>query len=125
MPLFGITPRLAGKMACSVKFIFIPLTAGKRGKIFTTVGTMLLSIASYALVWGWRYAGGFVLLLLIHELGHFVAARRRGLAVGAPTFTPFVGAWVELKDVPHNAESEAYVGLSGPLLGTLGALACY
>ena len=40
-------------------------------------------------------------------------------------FIPFVGAWIQLKDQPHNAETEAYVGLGGPLLGTLGALACY
>jgi Zn-dependent protease len=36
-----------------------------------------------------------------------------------------VGAWVELKDQPHDAETEAWVGLGGPLLGSLGALACY
>jgi Zn-dependent protease len=58
-------------------------------------------------------------------MGHYIAARRRGLDVGAPTFIPFIGAWVELKDKPHDAETEAYVGLGGPLIGTLGALACY
>jgi Zn-dependent protease len=30
-----------------------------------------------------------------------------------------------MKDLPHDAETEAYVGLGGPLVGTLGALACY
>ncbi|MBL8484248.1 MAG: site-2 protease family protein, partial [Rhodocyclaceae bacterium] len=44
---------------------------------------------------------------------------------GAPTFIPFVGAWVELKSLPHDAETEAYVGMAGPLAGTLGALAVY
>lgn len=42
-----------------------------------------------------------------------------------PTFIPFVGAWIELKEQPHDAETEAYVGLAGPLVGTLGAQACY
>jgi Zn-dependent protease len=42
-----------------------------------------------------------------------------------PTFIPFVGAWIEMKELPHNAETEAYVGMAGPLAGTLGALACY
>jgi Zn-dependent protease len=65
------------------------------------------------------------MLLLVHEMGHYLAARQRGLDVGAPTFIPFVGAWIELKDLPHNAETEAYVGFAGPLLGSLGALACY
>src|SRR5438128_7842231 len=97
----------------------------KIGKLFTTGGTMLLSVVLYAFVWGWRYAAGFVVLMFVHEMGHYIAARQRGLAVGAPTFIPFVGAWIEMKQMPHDAETEAYVGMGGPLLGTVGALACY
>jgi Zn-dependent protease len=97
----------------------------KFGKLLTTGGTMLLSVAVYALIYGWWYAVGFVLLLLVHELGHYMAARQRGLNVGAPTFIPFVGAWIELKDMPHDVETEAWIGIAGPLMGTVGALACY
>ncbi|HUA89726.1 MAG TPA: site-2 protease family protein [Steroidobacteraceae bacterium] len=97
----------------------------KLGKLLPAVLTMLLSIGVYALMFGWAYAAGFVGLLLVHEMGHYVAARRRGLNVGAPTFIPFVGAWVELKDLPHDAETEAYVGVAGPLVGTIGALVCF
>src|SRR5262249_40680923 len=79
----------------------------------------------YALMFGWAYAVGFVALLLVHEMGHFIAARQRGLNVGAPTFIPFVGAWIELKELPHDAETEAYVGVAGPLVGSVGALACF
>ena len=53
------------------------------------------------------------------------AAPTARLAVGLPTFIPFVGAWVELKDLPHDAETEAWVGLGGPLLGSVGALGVY
>jgi Zn-dependent protease len=106
--------------------ILLLLFAGlKFGKLFGTVLTMLISIGVYALIFGWRYAVGFVVLLLVHELGHLIAARQRGLDVGLPTFIPFMGAWIELKEMPHDAETEAYVGLGGPLLGTLGTLACY
>lgn len=97
----------------------------KFGKLLATGGTMLLSVAAYALIFGWRYAAGFVLLLLVHELGHYVAARQRGLDVGAPVFIPFVGAWIQLKELPHDADTEAYVGLGGPFAGTLASLACY
>ena len=86
---------------------------------------MLLSIAVYGWIYGWKFGVGFVALIFIHEMGHFLAARQRGLKVGAPTFIPFVGAWIELKEQPHNVEVEAYVGLAGPLVGTLGALAFY
>src|SRR5437762_4267613 len=102
----------------SLKFI-------KLGKLLTTGGTMLVSVVVYAFIWGWRYAAGFVALMFVHEMGHYLAARQRGLAVGAPTFIPFVGAWIQLKQMPHDAETEAYVGLAGPLVGTAGALACY
>jgi Zn-dependent protease len=104
---------------------FLLLSAFKWGKLATTGGTMLLSIAVYATIWGWRYAAGIVVLILVHEAGHYVAARRCGLNVGAPTFIPFVGAWIELKEQPHDAEVEAYVAMAGPLIGTIGALLVY
>jgi Zn-dependent protease len=108
-----------------IKLLLLLLNGAKLGKLLMTGGTMLLSVFAYSLVFGWWYAAGFVALIFVHEMGHYVAARQRGLAVGAPTFIPFVGAWIELKDLPHDAETEAYVGLAGPLWGTIGALACF
>ncbi len=108
-----------------MKLLLLLFSGLKFGKILTTGGTMLLSIAVYAWIFGWWYAVGFVVLMFVHEMGHYLAARQRGLDVGAPTFIPFVGAWIQLKDLPHDAETEAYVGLGGPLLGTVGAVVCY
>jgi|SRR5689334_3406193 len=101
------------------------LKAAKFSKFLLTGGTMLLSVFAYALVFGWWYAVGFVALIFVHEMGHFLAARRRGLDVGAPTFIPFVGAWIQLKDMPHDAETEAYVGIAGPIAGSIGACVVY
>ena len=101
------------------------LLAGKLGKVLTSGGTMLLSVFAYAFVFGWWYAVGFVALLLIHEMGHFLAARKRGLNVGLPTFIPFVGAWIQLKEQPMDAETEAFVGIAGPMLGSAAAFVCY
>lgn len=108
-----------------MKAVVALLAAGKLGKVALTGGTMLLSVFTYALVYGWRYAAGFVALLFVHEMGHFVAARQRGLDVGAPTFVPFVGAWIQLKEQPIDAETEAYVGIAGPMLGSAAAFVCY
>jgi Zn-dependent protease len=108
-----------------MKLLLLLLSAGKLGKILTTGGTMLVSVFAYALVFGWRYAAGFVALLFCHEMGHFVAARRSGLPVGVPTFIPFVGAWIEMKEMPKDARTEAYVAIAGPVAGTLAALACF
>lgn len=100
-------------------------TLFKFGKLGGTLLTMIVSIAIYAWVFGWAYAAGFVGLLLVHEMGHFLAARQRGLPVSAPTFIPFVGAWIELKDQPMDVETEAYVAMAGPLVGTAGAILVY
>ena len=107
------------------KLLLLLFSGAKLGKLFTTGGTMLISVVAYAWIFGWGYAVGFVALMFVHEMGHYIAAKHRGLDVGAPTFIPFIGAWVELKDQPHSAETEAFVGLGGPLLGTIGALVCY
>ncbi len=101
------------------------LLTGQLGKLLTSGGTMVLSVFAYALVYGWRYAAGFVALLFAHEMGHFWAAKRRGLRVGLPTFIPFVGAWIELREQPVDAETEAFVGIAGPMLGSAAAFACY
>ncbi|MDH4187401.1 MAG: site-2 protease family protein [Nitrospira sp.] len=108
-----------------MKILLLLLSGAKLGKAAVTGGTMLLSIGAYALLFGWPYAAGFVLLIFCHEMGHFLAAKQRGLDVGAPTFIPFVGAWIQLKKQPMDVETEAYVGIAGPVLGTIAAVACY
>ena len=94
-------------------------------KLFTVAGSMLISIAAYALFWGWQFAIGFVLLLLVHELGHVLEAKREGLPVSAPMFIPFLGAVIMLKELPDNAWNEAKIAIAGPILGGLGAAAVW
>jgi Zn-dependent protease len=91
-------------------------------KLFTTSASMLVSVGAYALIWGWKFAVGFVLLLLVHEMGHVLQLRREGIPASAPMFIPFLGALVAMKELPKDAAAEARVGLAGPVLGSLGAL---
>lgn len=98
-------------------FKYVPL-------VLKTGGSMLLMIWVYAMFWGAWFAVGFVLLIFVHECGHLIAAKRLGLKVGAPVFIPFMGAIIALKEAPRNAWIESQVGISGPLLGTVGAVAC-
>src|SRR6185503_3945632 len=93
--------------------------------LLKTGGTMFLTIWLYAQAWGWWFALGFVLLILVHECGHLIAAKRVGLKVGAPVFIPFMGAFIALKEAPKNAWIEAQVGIGGPLFGALAAFVCY
>jgi Zn-dependent protease len=90
-------------------------------KIFTTSASMLVSVAAYSWIWGWRFALGFVLLLLVHELGHVAELRRQGVPTSAPLFIPFLGAVVGMKQMPKDAWREARVALAGPILGSMGA----
>ena len=91
-------------------------------KIFSTSATMLVSIAAYALIWGWQFAVGFVLLLLLHEMGHVWQLRREGIPASAPMFIPFLGAVISAKSLGNDAAAEARVGLAGPILGSIATL---
>ena len=105
-----------------LKFVFAALF---KFKLFTVAGSMLVSIGAYALLWGWQFAIGFVLLLLVHELGHVLEAKRQGLPVSAPMFIPFLGALITLKQLPDDAWNEAKLAIAGPILGSLGAAAVW
>jgi Zn-dependent protease len=88
-------------------------------KLFTTSATMLVSIAAYSLIWGWKFA----LLIFVHEMGHVIQLRREGIAASAPMFIPFMGAVIWAKSLGNDALAEARVGLAGPILGSAGAAA--
>src|SRR5476651_2425841 len=125
--IFGPVAAVAVVIAnffAKLKFILLPLL-----KFFPILlksgGTMLLSIGIYASIWGWKFAVGFVVLMFVHECGHLIIAKGFGLKVSAPVFIPFMGAFILLKDLPRNAWMEACVGIGGPILGSLGALACH
>jgi Zn-dependent protease len=93
--------------------------------ILKTGGTMLISIGVYAMMWGWKFAAGFVLLIFVHEMGHVMAARKFGVPVSAPMFIPFMGAFIALKGRMKNAYEEAEIGIGGPLWGSAGAAVCH
>lgn len=114
---------LTGAGLLLLKFGKVLLLLLPKAKILTTSGTMLVSIAAYSLIWGWKFAAGFVLLLFVHEMGHVIQLRREGIEASAPMLIPFLGAAVMAKSLGNDATAEARVGLAGPILGTLGALA--
>ncbi len=99
------------------------------GVLLKLAGTLkfagiFLSVGGYALLFGWRFAIGFVLLILVHELGHYVEAKRQGLSPSLPVFVPFLGAYVALKGQPFDPWRNALVSIAGPIAGGLAALAC-
>ena len=118
-----LVPIAAALMALLAKLKAILLLLPKV-KVLASAGTMLVSIAAYSFVFGWPFAVGFVVLLLVHELGHVIQLRREGLKASLPMFIPFMGAVISARSLGENALAEARVGLAGPILGSLGSAAC-
>jgi Zn-dependent protease len=118
-----IAPILAAIVAFLAKIKSILLLLPKV-KLLTTAGTMAVSVVAYATIWGFPFALGFIVLLLVHEMGHVIQLRREGIKASAPMFIPFLGAVVTARSLGDNAVAEARVGLAGPILGTIGCAAC-
>lgn len=90
-------------------------------KFFATAASMFVTLGLYAAAFGWQFALGFVLLIFVHEMGHVIVLRLRGIRAGLPVFVPFMGAFVSMKESPRTAYDEALSGIAGPALGTAGA----
>lgn len=86
-------------------------------------GSMLVTVLAYATKFRLGLVIGFVLVTLIHEVGHAVAIRAKGLRAGYMVFIPFIGGAVTLKDQPRSVYDDAQIGLAGPFAGTLASLA--
>ncbi|CCF16309.1 peptidase M50 family protein [Brevibacillus laterosporus GI-9] len=83
---------------------------------------MGVALYFYAVVFGWKFAVALIYLVFIHELGHVIAARIKGINTGLPMFIPFVGAFIQLKEMPRDATTEAFLAYGGPLAGLLSFL---
>ena len=101
------------------------LGALKFGKLATMFGSMLVSIGFYALLFGWAFAAGFVLLIFVHEMGHVIALKRRGIPIEGMFFIPFLGAAVSFKKRPRDPAIDAEISWAGPFAGALGGAACF
>jgi Zn-dependent protease len=93
-------------------------------KVLTYGGSFFISLFFYALFWGWKFALVFVLMILAHEMGHYVTIRNYGLPARLPMFVPFFGAYT-MGGVPESLEHDAYIALAGPLTGLGVSAACF
>jgi len=81
-------------------------------------------IGVYWALWGPKFGVGFALLILIHELGHFIEVKRRGLPAEMPVFLPGIGAYVKWQAMGVSLEARAGVSLAGPLAGWIASAFC-
>ncbi len=78
----------------------------------------------YWLAFGWRFALGFSISIMIHEFGHYFAAKRRGLKVDLPVFLPGLGAYVRWYSMGVKPDTLSAIALAGPAAGLLAAAGC-
>jgi Zn-dependent protease len=81
-------------------------------------------VAFYWALYGAKFGVGFAILILVHELGHFIDIKRRGLPADMPVFLPGLGAYVRWSALGVSARTRAFVSLAGPLAGCIGAAVC-
>lgn len=94
----------------------------KWGFLFAKFFAFFVSFALYSSLFGsWEFGLGLVLLILVHELGHFVEAKRQHVPVSLPTFVPFFGAFVTIRRAHLSPWGNALISLAGPFVGSLGA----
>ena len=89
---------------------------------------LLSFVAFFGIYWaifGWKFGLGLTLSILLHESGHYVAAKRRGLKVDLPVFIPGMGAYVRWYSQGMSLEELASISLAGPTAGLLVAAGCY
>lgn len=91
---------------------------------WTSLLSFVAFLAIYSAASGVRFGVGFAVLILIHEMGHFVDIKRRGLPADMPVFLPGLGAYVRWQALGVSLETRAAVSLAGPLAGFLASLAC-
>lgn len=88
----------------------------------------LLSFAAflgvYWSMWGPKFGIGFAVLILLHEMGHFVEIKRRGLPADMPVFLPGLGAYVRWQAMGVSQEVRSLIALAGPFAGFLAAVVC-
>ncbi|HTD38914.1 MAG TPA: site-2 protease family protein [Candidatus Limnocylindrales bacterium] len=94
-------------------------------KLLLSFGSMFLSVWLYA-QWfgGWKIAVVFVLMILVHELGHFLTWRNYGVKAALPLFIPGFGAFVSAPATGTPAQNVA-AALAGPAFGIAAAAVCW
>jgi len=105
-----------------------PVVAGaialaKWSFLLVKAGSIFIAVGAYALIWGWKFGVGIVALILLHEMGHYLEAKREGLSPKLPIFVPFLGAYVQY--TRGHPWQTVKVAIAGPIFGGLAALVCY
>jgi Zn-dependent protease len=118
----GLLGGLAVALGAFFKYGLVLL---KFGKIGPTLISMVVALFFYTLFFGWEFAVGVVLLILVHESGHVLFSRWQGIPMSLPVFLGPLGAFTRMHAAPRDARQEAIIAIGGPVTGTAAALFCF
>ncbi|HEY4679011.1 MAG TPA: site-2 protease family protein [Candidatus Angelobacter sp.] len=117
-PVSGTTPQWAKKLGPLGPILLALLK-------FKSLFSFVAFFGFYWTIWGPKFGIGFAVLILIHEMGHFIDIKRRGLPADMPMFLPGLGAYVKWNALGVSLEARSAVSLAGPFAGALAAGVCY
>ncbi|TCP23806.1 Zn-dependent protease [Scopulibacillus darangshiensis] len=115
----GILVTIGLLILSKAKWLFAILKFSKFGVTFIS---LIVSLAGYAVIFGWKFAAAIVYLIFVHEMGHLVAAKQKGIKTSPAVFVPFLGAVIGMKEQPKDAATEAYLAYGGPLAGLISIM---
>jgi Zn-dependent protease len=81
-------------------------------------------LSFYWAIWGMKFGIGIALLILVHEMGHYVEVKRHGLKADLPVFIPGLMAYVRWQAMGVSLETRSLIALAGPCAGLFSALFC-
>lgn len=93
----------------------------KKSLLNILIVTLTILILGFAI--NFKYAVGYLLILIIHELGHYITAKYLKIKVVFGGFTP-VGAYI-IHEKPKNCKENALIAIAGPLFGGILGLIYY
>jgi membrane-associated protease RseP (regulator of RpoE activity) len=130
----GYTPLLQEAPEGAAVLALPGLLAAQKSRLWLALLLFALTIVSTVLVGGLEqsgfnlglglaYSASILSILLAHELGHFLMARRLGVTVSYPFFIPVptligtMGAFISMKEPPPNRRALLLIAIAGPLAG--------
>ena len=118
----GIVSAIGAGLVLFFKYGFLLLKVAKLGP---TLISMVVALFFYTLFFGWEFAIGIVLLILVHESGHVIVSRQQGIPMSLPVFLGPFGAFTRMHQQPRDARQEAIIAIGGPVFGAAAAFACF
>jgi Zn-dependent protease len=112
---------LAAILAKFKTFLFAAASAGAKLKFLFSFAAFL---GFYWAIWGVKFGIGIALLILVHEMGHYVEVKRHGLKADLPVFIPGLVAYVRWQAMGVPLETRSLIALAGPCAGLVSALFC-